>query len=87
MLRTLLLQSIVLSATIQLCAVAHGEPDSKRQPLAFVNVNVVPMDSERIIADQTVLIQDGRIRAIGSADRLPIREAVCVGSQIARASN
>ncbi len=39
--------------------VASGEP------IAFVGVSVVPMDSERILADQTVLIDDGRIITIG----------------------
>ena len=32
---------------------------------AFVRVNVLPMDSERALRDQTVLVSDGRIQAIG----------------------
>lgn len=32
--------------------------------IAFVNVNVVPMDSERILENQTVIIQDGFIKII-----------------------
>jgi imidazolonepropionase-like amidohydrolase len=33
--------------------------------VAFVNVNVVPMDRERIVAAQTVWISGGRIKAMG----------------------
>jgi hypothetical protein len=32
--------------------------------VAFVNVNVVPMDRERIVAAQTVWISGGRIKAM-----------------------
>ena len=37
---------------------------------AFVHVNVVPMDRERILADQTVIVEDDKIVAVGS--RLPV---------------
>ncbi len=37
------------------------------QVTAFVNVNVVPMDKERILENQTVIIRNGRISEIGSA--------------------
>lgn len=32
---------------------------------AFLNVNVVPMDSERVLPNQTIIVRDGRIEAIG----------------------
>ena len=35
------------------------QPESA--PVAFVNVNVVPMDRERILEDQTVVVRDGAI--------------------------
>jgi hypothetical protein len=35
--------------------------------VAFVNVNVIPMDQERVLADQTVIVQGGRIAAMGPA--------------------
>lgn len=38
-----------------------------RGTYAFTNVNVIPMDSERVIADQTVIVRDGRITAVGPA--------------------
>jgi len=39
---------------------------------AFVGVSVIPMDRERVLADQTVLIGGGRIVAVGPADRLTV---------------
>ena len=35
--------------------------------VAFVNVNVVPMDRERVLQNQTVVVQNGRISALGPA--------------------
>ncbi|MCG8369530.1 MAG: amidohydrolase family protein [Proteobacteria bacterium] len=47
-------------------------------PTAFVNVNVVPMSSETVIAQQTVLARDGRIESIGPVDAVPIPEGTTV---------
>lgn len=44
------------------------------QPTAFVNVNVVPMTSETVIEQQTVLVHDGLIEAIGHVDEVRIPE-------------
>ncbi|WP_243450943.1 amidohydrolase family protein [Sphingosinicella sp. CPCC 101087] len=43
-------------------APAHAQPAPST---LFVNVNVVPMDRERVLRGQSVLIRDGRIAAIG----------------------
>ena len=40
--------------------------------IAFVDVAVVPMDQEVVLADQTVLVQGGRITAMGPARRVRI---------------
>jgi imidazolonepropionase-like amidohydrolase len=37
---------------------------------AFVRVNVVPMDSERVLRDHTVLVENGRITRIGPASEV-----------------
>ncbi|HEX5966759.1 MAG TPA: amidohydrolase family protein, partial [Pyrinomonadaceae bacterium] len=37
--------------------------------VAFVNVNVIPMDRERVLRNQTVIVSDGRITSIGDAKR------------------
>src|SRR5688572_22569329 len=35
------------------------------QDVAITNVNVIPMDRERILADHVVLIRNGLVRAVG----------------------
>ena len=40
----------------------------------FVNVNVLPMSDERIIAGQTVIVRDGIIGTIGNVDEVPVPE-------------
>jgi imidazolonepropionase-like amidohydrolase len=39
---------------------------------AFVNVNVVPMDTERVLPNQTVLVEGGRITALGPASQIKV---------------
>jgi hypothetical protein len=39
------------------------------QTTAFVGVNVIPMDRERVLANQTVIVRDGVIAEIGDAKR------------------
>src|SRR5688572_6755478 len=47
------------------------------QTVAFTNVNVIPMDRERVIANQTVVIKNGLIAEIGDAKRVKLpRDAV-----------
>ena len=48
---------------------AQGAP----APVAFVDVTVVPMDRERLIARQTVMVRDGKIAAMGptASTRVP----------------
>lgn len=46
---------------------------------AFVHVNVLPMDTERVLRDQTVLVQDGRIAAIGPQIPVPTDASVIDG--------
>ncbi len=41
-------------------------------PFAFVNVNVLPMDSEVVLASQTVVIEDGRISKMGPVHDIPL---------------
>lgn len=44
----------------------------QKQIVAFMNVNVVPMDEERVLAAQTVIVKDGLIAEMGPADRVKI---------------
>ena len=54
-----------------------GAPDAEAPALdgevtAFEGVTVVPMDSERVIPDQTVIVHDGRIVDIGPSVGTPV---------------
>ena len=44
----------------------------QKQIVAFVNVNVVPMDEERVLTGQTVVVRDGLIAEFGPADKVKI---------------
>lgn len=39
---------------------------------AFVNVNIIPMDKERVLTNQTVIVRAGRIAEIGAAKKIKI---------------
>jgi imidazolonepropionase-like amidohydrolase len=39
---------------------------------AFVNVNVIPMDQERVLARHTVLVEGERITALGPSDKVKV---------------
>jgi len=45
---------------------------------AFVNVNLIPMTSETVVAGRTVIVVDGRIAAIGDVDHLPVPDDALV---------
>jgi imidazolonepropionase-like amidohydrolase len=42
------------------------------QDVAFVNVNIVPMDRERVLGAQTVLISGGQIKAMGAVRKIAL---------------
>ncbi len=43
---------------------------------AFVHVNVIPMDKERVLSDQTVVVRNGRISEIGPASSTDVPAGV-----------
>jgi imidazolonepropionase-like amidohydrolase len=47
-------------------------PGSPTGVTAFMDVTVVPMDQERVLPKQTVLVQNGRITALGPSDKVPV---------------
>ncbi len=47
--------------------------------VVFENVNVVPMDRERVIARTTVIVTDGRVASIGAKAKLPAGTPVIDG--------
>ncbi len=52
---------------------AYGS-DAESADYAFVDVDVVPMDAERVISDQTVLVRGDRIIAIGDVGDVLVPE-------------
>lgn len=44
----------------------------KSQAVAFVHVNVIPMDEERVLKNYSVLVEGKRILAVGPADELEV---------------
>jgi hypothetical protein len=61
-----------LSLAISLVAAHQTLPSQFRapsgdntRPIALVGVNVIPMDSERVLSDQTIVVRDGRVVALG----------------------
>jgi uncharacterized protein (TIGR02246 family) len=44
---------------------------AQAQTIAFVGVNVIPMDKERVLENQTVLVQNGVIAEIGKKVKIP----------------
>ena len=57
-----------------------GSSAAFAQTTAFIHVNVVPMDRERVLADQTVLVEGGRIAAIGQGIKPPADATVVDGA-------
>ncbi len=67
MLRKLLVQVLVLLAVTGLPAAAEKPPAT-----AFIDVNVVPMDSERVLTGQTVVVEGDRILSVGPSAKATI---------------
>jgi imidazolonepropionase-like amidohydrolase len=67
---------VVLSLVLALCAPPAGDPIAvKAEPaIAFVGVNVVPMDREAVLAGQTVVVRGDRIVALGPAAEVVVPE-------------
>jgi len=51
---------------------------SLAEQTAFINVNVVPMSSDAVIRQQTVIVNRGVIEVIGAVDDVPIPEGATV---------
>ncbi len=61
---------LLLAVGVLGCATAEAPPrveqsGSATEVTAFVDVNVIPMDRERVLEGQTVIVRDGRIAEIG----------------------
>jgi hypothetical protein len=66
---------LILCVVALSCAVDESPPLSggeSGEVFAFVDVNVVPMDRELVLENQTVVVVDGRIEVIGDAASIEI---------------
>lgn len=61
-----------LLLALMLAAVAAGPYSAQDPVVAFVNVNVIPMDRETVLADQTVVVSGGKIASIGPAAKAQV---------------
>ena len=59
-----LINSLVLQILISSCTLTLSAP-AQTVSIAFVDVNVVPMDREAVLAHHTVLVKGGKIVAMG----------------------
>jgi imidazolonepropionase-like amidohydrolase len=64
----------VIRRLLMTLAACLSLPALAAETTAFVNVNVVPMTTEGIIRQQTVVVRDGTIAAVGPVDEVPIPE-------------
>jgi hypothetical protein len=60
--RCLLIVSLTLAAWLR----------AQERPVAFVDVTVVPMDKERVLPHQTVVVEGGRITQVGFAAAIKV---------------
>ena len=49
-----------------------GELPGANALVAFENVKLIPMDSERVVENQTVIVRDGKIETIGDSNQISI---------------
>jgi imidazolonepropionase-like amidohydrolase len=65
----LVVLALALLAAAAFVAARGTVPDAKLSggAIAFVGVNVVPMDREHVLANQTVVVQDGRVVSVTPA--------------------
>ena len=69
------LTTLVISTATFLFAfttVSNAAVSTKRNVIAFVHATVIPMDRERELTDQTVIVSNGKIVAIGPSSKLKV---------------
>lgn len=69
----------MLRALLTLCSMLAFAGMVRAETVVFTDVNVVPMDAERVIARTTVIVTDGKIASIGIKAKLPAGTPVIDG--------
>lgn len=81
--KMLSLVRILQAAAVVACAGLISTAAIASEVTAFVDVNVLPMDGDRVLHRQTVIVRDGRISEIGSHAYIPDGANVIEGEGIA----
>lgn len=68
------MRMMIASLLVVLAAVTSAQRQSPAPATAFTNVTVIPMDGERVVAGQTVVVSDGRIVSLGKTGGVRIPE-------------
>src|SRR5688572_28827253 len=64
-------QLLFILFTILTCSCAAQDiPNSSNREIVFVSVNVIPMNTETVLHNQTVVIKNGRISAMGEGNKV-----------------
>jgi imidazolonepropionase-like amidohydrolase len=66
---------LMMAATL---AAAQSPVDSRQQAIVFRSVNVIPMDSERVLENQDVVIKDGKILSVGPTGQVKFDKSALV---------
>lgn len=70
---SLLLVAIAAQAAANPKQAARAKPAAASGPVtAFIDVAVIPMDSQRVLASQTVLVRDGKIAELGPTTQVKV---------------
>ena len=62
---------LITFAVVAAAVTVHAQPPAARTAVAFVNVNVLPMDRDAVLPGQTVVVRDGKIVDMGPSVRVP----------------
>jgi imidazolonepropionase-like amidohydrolase len=65
-------RNILLALWVLLTAACASAAPAQQGVYAITNVTVVPMDRERLVPNQVVIVQGGRIAAMGPANRVRV---------------
>ncbi len=71
----ILASGIVLLPLTAGSAVAPQSSPPANSPIVFLNVNVVPMDAERILENQTVIVRGEKIDLVGPSNTSEVPSA------------
>jgi len=69
---------IVLLILLSVTVVAQSPIDNRTQAVVFKSVSIIPMDTERVLDNQDVVIKDGKILSIGATGKVKYDKSALV---------